>query len=207
MLKKKPAGVWNVQTCDNIVACVTKSGSDKSVEVHCQPLEGHGCKSHDWKLAESSVNRQTRSPSIQSRPFSIGLHHFWTPKRLWGANDWRRHQAVCAELVHNAAPGILGDRHSRPCVTVGQVLQYPGPILLVYRYWFLFLSLLLVFFFNAPHNLGIYYTGWSSISVEQAVACAPVTQRARVRSPVRTSFLGDFFSGFFLTYKTDVRKL
>ena len=29
----------------------------------------------------------------------------------------------------------------------------------------------------------------------QAVACAPVTQRARVRSPVRTSFLGEVFFG------------
>ena len=46
-LKKKRAGVWNVQTGDNIVACVTKSGSDKSAEVHCPPLEDHGCKSRD----------------------------------------------------------------------------------------------------------------------------------------------------------------
>ena len=43
----KRAGVWNVQTGDNFVACVTKSGSDKSTEVHCPPLEGHGCKSGD----------------------------------------------------------------------------------------------------------------------------------------------------------------
>ena len=41
-LKKKRAGVWNVQTGDNIVACVTKCGSDKSAEVHCPPLKGHG---------------------------------------------------------------------------------------------------------------------------------------------------------------------
>ena len=31
----------------------------------------------------------------------------------------------------------------------------------------------------------------------QAVACAPVTQRAQVRSPVGTSFLGEFFFGVF----------
>ena len=30
----------------------------------------------------------------------------------------------------------------------------------------------------------------------QVVACAPVTQRARVRSPVGTSFLGEVFRGF-----------
>ena len=36
----------------------------------------------------------------------------------------------------------------------------------------------------------------SSTAVEQAVACAPVTQRARVRSPVGTSFLGEVFQGF-----------
>ena len=41
----------------------------------------------------------------------------------------------------------------------------------------------------------------------QVVACSPVTQRARVRSPVGTSFLGEVFSGFFLTYKTNFRKL
>ena len=33
-----------------------------------------------------------------------------------------------------------------------------------------------------------------STDVEQAVACAPVTQQARVRSPVGTSFLGEVFS-------------
>ena len=44
-------------------------------------------------------------------------------------------------------------------------------------------------------------------AVEQVVACAPVAQRARVRFPVGTSFLGEVFSGFFLTCKTNVRKL
>ena len=47
----------------------------------------------------------------------------------------------------------------------------------------------------------------SFTAVGQAVACAPVTQRARVRSPVGTSFLGGVFSGFFLNYKTNVGKL
>ena len=44
-----------------------------------------------------------------------------------------------------------------------------------------------------------------STAVEQAVAFAPVTQRARIRSPVGTSFLGELFSGVFLTCKTNVR--
>ena len=35
-----------------------------------------------------------------------------------------------------------------------------------------------------------------STAVGQAVACAPVTQRARVRSPVGTSFLGEVFRCF-----------
>ena len=39
-----------------------------------------------------------------------------------------------------------------------------------------------------------------STAVEQAVVCAPVTQRARFRSPVGTGFQGkDFFWGSFLT--------
>ena len=33
------------------------------------------------------------------------------------------------------------------------------------------------------------------------------TQRARVRSPIGTGFLGEVFSGFFLSCKTNVRKL
>ena len=49
-------------------------------------------------------------------------------------------------------------------------------------------------------------TQWST-AVEQAVACALVTQRARVRSPVGTGFLGEVFSGVFLICKTNVGKL
>ena len=44
-------------------------------------------------------------------------------------------------------------------------------------------------------------------AVEQAVACAPVTQRARVQSPVEAIFLGEVFSGFILISKTNVRKV
>ena len=46
-----------------------------------------------------------------------------------------------------------------------------------------------------------------SIAVAKVVACALVTQRARVRSPIWTGFLDGVFSGFFLTCKTNVRKL
>ena len=35
-----------------------------------------------------------------------------------------------------------------------------------------------------------------SNAVDQVVACAPVPQRARVRSPVGTNFLGEVFRGF-----------
>ena len=35
-----------------------------------------------------------------------------------------------------------------------------------------------------------------STTVEQAVACAPITQQARVRSQLGTSFLGEIFRGF-----------
>ena len=61
--KEKRAGVWNVQTGDNIVARVTKSGSDKSAEVHCPPLEGHGCKSRDYKLAHAEIQVGGHPPS------------------------------------------------------------------------------------------------------------------------------------------------
>ena len=36
-----------------------------------------------------------------------------------------------------------------------------------------------------------------STAVVQAVACAPVTRRVRVRSPIGTSFLGEVFRGFY----------
>ena len=52
-----------------------------------------------------------------------------------------------------------------------------------------------------------YLSSVLSTAVGQVVACASVTQWARVRSPVRTSFLGEVFLGFFLTCKTNVRKL
>ena len=48
---------------------------------------------------------------------------------------------------------------------------------------------------------------YASTAVGEAAACAPVTQRDRVRSPVGTSFLGEGFSGFFLACQTNVRKL
>ena len=43
---------------------------------------------------------------------------------------------------------------------------------------------------------------FKSTAVGQAVACALVTQRARVRSPVGTSFPDDVFFRFLLTCKT-----
>ena len=50
------------------------------------------------------------------------------------------------------------------------------------------------------NNEEIYFSNkifveYLSTAVEQAVACAPVTQRARVRSLVETSFLGEVFFG------------
>ena len=90
----------------------------------------------------------SRSPSIQPRPLSLRLRHFWSPKIGFQGQiiHLRQCQVVRAELVHNAALEILRDSHSPPCVTVGQVPQQPGPILLTYSYWFLFLGLWLVSF-------------------------------------------------------------
>ena len=64
------------------------------------------------------------SPSIQSRPLSLRLRHIWSPKK--GSEEQTIHfgrpsQAVRAELVQNAVPGILRDSHSPPCVALGQV--------------------------------------------------------------------------------------
>ena len=71
---------------------------------------------------------------------SLWLCHFWSPRKSSEGQmihlGWR--QALHAELVHNATLGILRDSYSPPCVAVG---QQPGPILLTYRYWSLFLGL------------------------------------------------------------------
>ena len=47
----------------------------------------------------------------------------------------------------------------------------------------------------------------ASTAVDEVEACVLVTQRARVRSPVGTGFLGEAFSGFFLTCKSNVEIL
>ena len=97
-------------------------------------------KAFKWEV----LGHPSYSPDLSPCDYAI----FWPPKK--GSEGQtihfgRRSQAVRAELVHNAAPGILP-----PCVAVGQVPQQPGPILLTYRYWFLFLGLWLGFF-NAPY--------------------------------------------------------
>ena len=51
-----------------------------------------------------------------------------------------------------------------------------------------------------------YIQLFRSTAVGQGVACPPVTQRVRVRSPVGTRSLGEVFSVFSLTCKTNVRK-
>ena len=48
---------------------------------------------------------------------------------------------------------------------------------------------------------------WGSTAVGQSVACAPVTQRDRGRSPVGTSSLGEVLSVFLLTCYKNVGKL
>ena len=58
-------------------------------------------------------------------------------------------------------------------------------------------------FFNETVNSERYM----STAVEQVVAYVPVMQWAWVRSSVRTSFLGEVSLWFFLTCKTNVRKL
>ena len=60
---------------------------------------------------------------------------------------------------------------------------------------------------NATYHLNRVLTNPKSTAVGQVVACALVTQRARVRCPVGTSFMVEVFSGFFFTCKTNVGKL
>ena len=86
------------------------------------------------------------SPELSPCDYTI----FGPLKRLWGVNDPPRTTTsssnLRAELVQNAATGILRDSRSPPCIAVGQVPQKSGPIFLTYRYWFLFLGLRLVSF-------------------------------------------------------------
>ena len=100
----------------------------------------HSCRNSSGKFSVTLYRVQTSFPAIMP---------FWSPKKGSEGQTFhrgRRCQAVHAELVHNAAPGILRDSHSPPCVIVGQVSQQAGPTLLTYRYWFLFLGLWLIYF-------------------------------------------------------------
>ena len=122
-----------MQTGDNTVAYVTKSGSgarkfcSTTMQGLIRPKQSrHSCRNSSERFSGSLHTVQTSLPAITP---------FWPPKK--GSEGQtihlgRRRQAVHAELVHNA------DSHSTPCVAVG---QEPGPILLTYRYWFLFLGL------------------------------------------------------------------
>ena len=58
---------------------------------------------------------------------------------------------------------------------------------------------------TACNSLHLLVTDMST-AVGQVVACAPVMQRARVRSPVGTSFLGEVFLGVFPRLKDKCRE-
>ena len=92
------------------------------------------CASDVTKSQHSCRNSSGRSPSIQFRPLSLRLRNFWFPNKGSGGQTIHlgRRKTVRAELVHKAAPGILRDSHSPPCVVVEQVPQQPGSILMTY---------------------------------------------------------------------------
>ena len=60
----------------------------------------------------------------------------------------------------------------------------------------LFVNYRLSMFYYFYLNFFLYYLFYI-IAVEQVVACVLVTQRARVRSPVGTGYLGEVFFGVF----------
>ena len=138
-----------MRTGDNIFACVTKSGSNKSAEVllhdNARPHMADKIKALLQKFRWEVLSHPPYSPDLSPCNYAI-----FGPLRKGSErqtiNLGQRHQAVHAELVHNAALRILRDSHSLPCVTVGQVPQQPGPVFRTYRYWFLFLGLRLVSF-------------------------------------------------------------
>ena len=72
-----------------------------------------------------------------------------------------------------------------------------------YKYKALLINQIYILHYITLHHT-IIITIHESTAVGQSAACAPVTQRARVRSPVGTSFMGEVFTGFFLTCKTNV---
>ena len=117
-----------MQTGDNIVACVTKSGYHKSSPVgsFCSTtMQGliwstqsrHSCRNSSWRFSVTLHTVQTSLPAITP---------FWSPKKRSEAQTihlGRRRQAVRAKLVHNTAPGILRDIHSPSCVTGDKCLN------------------------------------------------------------------------------------
>ena len=97
--------------------------------------------------------------------------------------------------------------HSKCILAVSISCHFPIPVWVwgtqwaqtFHRFSFFFLKMIWTVDATIPSSL--------STAVRQVVPCTPVMQRARVRSPVGTSFLGVVFLGFFLTCKTNVRKL
>ena len=141
--KKKQARVWNVQTSDNIIVYVTKSGSDKSTEVHWPPLECHRCKSH-WLKANRNTCQSSNMVALHTVHLSPSNYAIFGPVKKALRGKWFTSDDDVKQYVRNWFK--MQDSHSQPCVTVGQVPQQPRPILLTYRYWFLFLGLRLFSF-------------------------------------------------------------
>ena len=116
-------------------------GSICSTTMHglIRPTQSRHYRNSSGRFSVTLHTVQTSLPEITSF-----LIHY---NRLWRSNDSPR-TTPCStcRTGWQRSPEILWDTYSPPCVAVGQVPQQPGPILLTYKYWFLFLGLRLVYF-------------------------------------------------------------
>ena len=113
----------------------------------------------------------SRSPSIQSRPLSLRLRHFLSPKRLWGANDSPRTMTSCSTcgtgsqrspgnftrqpftaLCHSGTSALTSRGNTSDIQVLVSVPRPPAR-----------------FFFNAPYTVHFRHTGLGNNSKNLSV--------------------------------------
>ena len=109
----------------------------------------------------------------------------------FGSNYWKTYWAYVSAVLDKYMVCTMDERG---------FFEFPDPWIFFLTYYAYFIPLESVFLFPwsclFPQLLCSAYVHLLSTAVGQAVERAPVTQRARIRSPVGTSFLGEFFRGF-----------
>ena len=109
---------WDNSECSALLAKLDHHTPSNQIEMISQAHPGDHSAPQQCKASYGQHNHGTlaeiqvggsRSPSIQSRSLSLWLCHFWSSKRLWGANDSPRtmtSRSMCRIGLQHS-PGIF----------------------------------------------------------------------------------------------------